>query len=146
MKLHDCVMITRGDCSPHFFKEYIMSNESQWETLEEIYPEVNKMRKGNVGFDYLFTNRHGTQVRIELKWRNCDKVDITPAQERDADVITLHDAKTDDFYHMTMEEYLRIAKPHSALPSGHKGKSKEVSKKKFIDLKRCPNILFYYYF
>ena len=58
---------------------------------------------------------------------------LDPAQERDADVITLHDAKTDDFYHMTMEEYLRIAKPHSALPSGHKGKSKEVSKKKFID-------------
>ena len=110
-----------------------MSNESQWETLKEIYPEVNKMRPGNPGFDYLLLNRHGTQVRIELKWRNCDKVDITPAQERDADVITLHDAKTDDFYHMTMEEYLRIAKPHSALPSGHKGKSKEVSKKKFID-------------
>ena len=46
------------------------------------------MTFNNKGYDYLMENSRGTNVRIEEKYRNKgNKYEITPAQEKIADVL-----------------------------------------------------------
>ena len=115
-------------------KQYYAQPEirNDWETLHEIYPEAKQMTFNNKGYDYLMENCRGVNVRIEEKYRNKgNKYEITPAQEKLADVFTLrtYDGK---HYHMLAETYHKLAKPHSALPSGHREKITELPQKDFI--------------
>ena len=115
-------------------KQYYVQPEirNDWETLHEIYPEAKQMTFNNKGYDYLMENCRGVNVRIEEKYRNKgNKYEITPAQEKIADVFTLrtHDGK---HYHMLAKTYHKLAKPHSALASGHREKITELSQKDFI--------------
>ena len=106
-------------------------NES--EILQEEYPEVKQMTYNNHGYDYLVENDEGQLIRLEYKYRSDGvKFDITPRQEKDADMFTLR-TEDDEHFHMSKEKYLELSKPHSALKSGYKGKSRELAQKKFID-------------
>ena len=106
-------------------------NES--EILQEEYPEVKQMTYNNQGYDYLVENDKGLVIKVEYKFRSGGvKVDITPRQEKDADMFTLR-TEDDEHFHMSKEKYLELSKPHSALKSGYKGKSRELAQKKFID-------------
>lgn len=106
-------------------------NES--EILQEEYPEVKQMTYNNQGYDYLVENDKGLVIKVEYKFRSGGvKVDITPRQEKDADMFTLR-TEDDKHFHMSKEKYLQLSKPHSALNSGYKGKSRELTQKKFID-------------
>ena len=103
------------------------------ENLHEEYPELRQMTYNNPGYDYIFKNIFGLFVLIEHKYRSKGiKFDITPTQEALADIFSLrtHD---DMHYHMSKDNYLKLAKPHSALASGWKGKSKELAQKTFIE-------------
>ena len=103
------------------------------ENLHKEYPELRQMTYNNKGYDYLVKNVLGFYVKIEHKKRGKNvKYDITPAQEKDADVFSLltHDGI---HYHISKEDYLKLARPHSALASGWTGKSKELSQKTFIE-------------
>ena len=106
---------------------------NDWEHLHEEYPEARQMTYNNKGFDYIMVNIQGKNVRIEEKYRNKgNKYEITPAQEKIADVFTLRtwDSK---YYHMLAETYHKLSRPHSALASGHYEKSSELSQKTFIE-------------
>ena len=84
------------------------------------------------GYVYLIENWRGVNVIIEENYRNKgNKYEITPAQEKIADVFTLrtHDGK---HYHMLAKTYHKLARPHSALASGHREKITELSQKDFI--------------
>ena len=105
---------------------------NDWEHLHEEYPEARQMTYNNKGFDYIMVNIQGKNVRIEEKYRNKgNKYEITPAQEKIADVFTLRtwDSK---YYHMLAETYHKLAKPHSALATGHREKISELPQKDFI--------------
>ena len=106
---------------------------NDWEKLHEIYPEAKQMSYNNKGFDYIMENCRGINVRIEEKSRsNGVKVDITPTQEDKADVFAL---RTEDnrYYFLSAKKYLKLSKRHSAIASGWKGKSRELSQKAFIE-------------
>ena len=106
---------------------------NKFETLQKEYPELKQMTFNNHGFDYLIENHNGLSLKIEHKFRSAGvKVDITPTQESVADIISLK-TENNEHFHMAMETYSRISKPHSALSSGYKGKSREVTQKKFIE-------------
>ena len=110
-----------------------MAKRNKNETLHKEYPEARQMTPNNIGYDYLMKNTSDIDVRIEHKYRSEGvKVDITPSQETFADVFTL---LTYDgiHYHMLSKDYLKLARPHSALASGWRGKSKELSQKTFIE-------------
>ena len=106
---------------------------NELEILQEQYPEVKQMTFNNHGWDYLVENNKGQPIRLEYKFRsNGVKFDITPRQEKDADMFTLR-TEDDKHFHMSKQKYLILSKPHSALNSGWKGKSRELTQKKFID-------------
>ena len=116
-------------------KQYYAQPEirNDWETLHEIYPEAKQMTFNNKGYDYLMENSRGTNVRIEEKYRNKgNKYEITPAQEKIADVFTLR-TWNGEYYHMLAKTYHKLARPHSALASGHREKITELSQKDFIE-------------
>lgn len=105
---------------------------NDWERLHEIYPEARQMSYNNKGYDYIMENCRGTNVRIEEKYRNKgNKYEITPAQEKIADIFTLR-TWNNEYYHMLAETYHKLAKPHSALASGHREKITELPQKDFI--------------
>ena len=115
-------------------KQYYIrpDRRNNWERLHEKYPEAKQMTFNQKGFDYLMENSYGTQVMIEEKYRDMgNKYEVTPAQEKIADIFTLQtwDGK---FYHMLAETYHKMKKPHSALASGWRGKSSEVPQHIFI--------------
>ena len=115
-------------------KQYYAQPEirNDWETLHEIYPEAKQMTFNNKGYDYLMENNRGTNVRIEEKYGNKgNKYEITPAQEKIADVFTLR-TWNGQYYHMLAKTYHKLARPHSALASGHREKITELSQKDFI--------------
>ena len=115
-------------------KQYYAQPEirNDWETLHEIYPEAKQMTFNNKGYDYLMENSRGTNVRIEEKYRNKgNKYEITPAQEKIADVFTLR-TWNGEYYHMLAKTYHKLARPHSAVASGHREKITELSQKDFI--------------
>jgi len=106
---------------------------NNWERLHEVYPEAKQMTYNNKGFDYLMTNKQGTNVRIEEKYRNKgNKYEITPAQEKIADIFTLLTWEG-KYYHMLADTYHELATPHSALASGHYEKITELPQKSFIE-------------
>ena len=113
---------------------YVQSpRRNDWEHLHEAYPEAKQMTYNQKGYDYLMKNSYGTDVRIEEKYRRRGgKYDITPAQEKIADIFSLRtcDGK---YYHMLAETYHKLKKPHSALATGWRGKSSEVPQNVFID-------------
>ena len=110
-----------------------MPKHNKNETLHKEYPEARQMTPNNVGYDYLMKNTSDIDVRIEHKYRSKGvKVDITPSQETLADVFTLL-TYNGIHYHMSSKKYLKLARPHSALKSGWRGKSKEVDQKTFIE-------------
>ena len=116
-------------------KTYYIQSEirNDWEGLHEVYPEARQMTHNHKGHDYLMKNSYGTDVRIEEKYRRKGgKYEVTPAQEKNADVFSL---RTWDgrYYRMLAETYHKLKKPHSALASGHREKSSEVSQKMFIE-------------
>ena len=115
-------------------KQYYTHPEirNNWEELDKVYPEARQMTYNHKGYDWLMENCHGTNVRIEEKWRRKHgKYEVTPAQEKIADIFTLrtHD---DQYYHMLAETYHKLKKPHSALASGWVGKSSELPQHIFI--------------
>ena len=98
---------------------------NELEKLQEQYPEVKQMTYNNHGWDYLVYNNQGQPIRLEYKFRSSGvKFDITPRQEKDADMYTLRTVDGKHF-HMSKQKYLILSKPHSALNSGYKGKSRE---------------------
>ncbi len=116
-------------------KQYYAQPEirNDWETLHEVYPEARQMTYNNKGYDYIMENCRGTSVRIEEKYRNKgNKYEITPAQEKIADIFTLK-TWNGEYYHMLAKKYHKLARPHSALASGHYEKITELSQKTFIE-------------
>ena len=116
-------------------KTYYIQSEirNDWEGLHEVYPEARQMTHNHKGHDYLMKNSYGTDVRIEEKYRRKGgKYEVTPAQEKNADVFSL---RTWDgrYYHMLAETYHKLKKPHSALASGWVGKSSELPQHVFIN-------------
>jgi len=106
---------------------------NNWEGLHEVYPEARQMTYNNKGFDWLITNSHEIDVRIEEKWRRKHgKYEVTPSQEEIADIFTLR-TWDDKYYHMLAETYHENKKIHSAWASGHREKSSELSQKIFIE-------------
>jgi|TARA_R110001583_G_C5328454_1_gene378051 hypothetical protein len=106
---------------------------NNWERLHEVYPEARQMTYNNKGFDYLMTNKQGKNVRIEEKWRRkYGKYETTSAQDKIADIFTLLTWEG-KYYHMLAEIYHKLARPHSALASGHYEKTSELSQKTFIE-------------
>jgi len=106
---------------------------NSWERLNEVYPEAKQMSYNNKGFDWIMTNVYGINVRIEEKWRRkYGKYEVTPAQEKIADIFTLMTWDDKD-YHMLAETYHKFKKVHSAWASGHREKSSELSQKSFIE-------------
>ena len=106
---------------------------NDWESLHKIYPEAKQMTRNNKGYDYLMSNCHGVNVRIEEKYRSKgNKYEITPAQEKIADIFTLK-TENGEYYHMLAETYHKLARPHSALASGHYEKITELPQKSFIE-------------
>jgi hypothetical protein len=106
---------------------------NNWERLHEVYPEARQMTYNNKGFDYIMVNKQGKNIRIEEKYRNKgNKYEITPAQEKIADIFTLR-TWNGEYYHMLADTYHKLAKPHSALASGHREKITELSQKNFIE-------------
>ena len=109
------------------------SVRNDWERLHETYPEAKQMTYNQKGYDYLMENCHGTNVRIEEKYRNKgNKYEITPAQEKIADIFTLR-TWDNKYYHMLASKYHNLAKPHSALASGHFEKITELPQNIFIE-------------
>ena len=106
---------------------------NSWERLHEIYPDARQMTNNNKGYDYIMENRHGTLVMIEEKWRRKHgKYETTLAQEKIADIFTLR-TWNNEYYHMLAETYHNLARPHSALASGHYEKITELPQKTFIE-------------
>jgi len=106
---------------------------NDWERLHETYPEARQMSYNNEGYDYIMENCRGTNVRIEEKYRRKHgKYEITPAQEKIADIFTLR-TWDGEYHHMLAETYHKLARPHSALASGWRGKITEVPQKTFIE-------------
>ena len=106
---------------------------NNWERLHEVYPEARQMTYNNKGFDYLMTNKQGKNVRIEEKWRRkYGKYETTSAKDKIADIFTLLTWEG-KYYHMLAEIYHKLARPHSALASGHYEKTSELSQKTFIE-------------
>ena len=105
---------------------------NDWESLHEIYPEAKQMTHNNKGYDYLMSNCRGVNVRIEEKFRDKgNKYEVTPAQEKIADIFTLKTWKG-EYYHMLARTYHELKRPHSALASGWVGKSSELAQNTFI--------------
>ena len=111
-----------------------MMKRNELEILQEEYPEVLQMTYNNIGFDYLVPNRARKMFKLEYKCRGLGvKYDITPAQVDIPDIYTLRIKDTHKHYHMLASTYHKLAKKHSALASGWKGKALELSQKKFIE-------------
>ena len=86
-----------------YYAQLVIRND--WERLHEVYPEVRQMTNNQKGYDHLMENRYGIYVRIEEKWRRKGgKYEITPAQEKNADVFSLR-TWNGKYYHMLAETY-----------------------------------------
>jgi len=99
---------------------------------------LQQMKPNNKGYNYLFHYPYegwdGTEYRVEIKYRDATtKFDITPSQENGCDIFGLVN-KNGELWFLSNKEYMSNCEEHSFCNKGYKGKSKQLSIKKFKEL------------
>jgi len=102
------------------------------EIMRKRFPDIKSVKA--TGYNYIFEDKNKI-IRLQMKIRqNVKKYDIAPSQEDNCDIFGWIDIDNNEILFLSNEMYMENCEVHSLWKRGYKGKSKQLSIKKFKEL------------
>jgi len=100
--------------------------------MRNRFPDIKSVKA--TGYNYIFEDKNKI-IRIQMNIReNMKKYDIAPSQENGCDAFGYIDRETNEILFLSNKVYMDNCEEHSFWKLGYKGKSKQLSIKKFKEL------------